>query len=138
MRRQPAAGRERSILTRRRFQYAGALLIGALVPWSLRWVLPGTLVEAATLNGLTGNVVAISIALWMRLSIETYPGIRRAYVILPSALTGHGLVVVWFVATRFPYDRLGLLAGFVLHVLWLYLLYINAERGKSPIGGARR
>jgi lipopolysaccharide/colanic/teichoic acid biosynthesis glycosyltransferase len=129
MRRKPAERNERSILTRRRFQYAGALVVGALLPWSLRWILPGTLVEAATLNGLSGNVIAITIAFWMRLSIETYPGIRRAYVILPSALTGHGLVVVWFVATRFPYDRLGLALGFLLHVLWLYLLYINAERG---------
>jgi lipopolysaccharide/colanic/teichoic acid biosynthesis glycosyltransferase len=64
----------------------------------------------------------------MRLSIETYPGIRRSYVIFPSALTGHGLTIVWFVLTRFPYDRLGLLAGFLLHVVWLYMLYVYAER----------
>jgi hypothetical protein len=130
MPRQPAVRRERSILTRRRFQYAGALLIGALVPWSLRGsILPGTALEAASLNGLSGNLIAITIAMWMRLSIETYPGIRRAYVILPSATTGHGMVLVWFVATRFPYDRVSLGLGFLLHVLWLYLLYINAERG---------
>jgi lipopolysaccharide/colanic/teichoic acid biosynthesis glycosyltransferase len=130
MPRQPVTQRERSILTRRRFQYAGALLIGALIPWSLRGsILPGTLLEAASVNGLSGNFVAITIAMWMRLSIETYPGIRRAYVILPSATTGHGMVLVWFVATRFPYDRISLGLGFLLHVLWLYLLYINAERG---------
>lgn len=128
--RQPVAQAERSILTRRRFQYAGALLIGALIPWSLRGsILPGTALEAASLNGLSGNLIAITIAMWMRLSIETYPGIRRAYVILPSATTGHGMVLVWFVATRFPYDRVSLGLGFLLHVLWLYLLYINAERG---------
>jgi lipopolysaccharide/colanic/teichoic acid biosynthesis glycosyltransferase len=128
--RQPVAQSERSILTRRRFQYAGALLIGALIPWSLRGsILPGTALEAASLNGLSGNLIAITIAMWMRLSIETYPGIRRAYVILPSATTGHGMVLVWFVATRFPYDRVSLGLGFLLHVLWLYLLYINAERG---------
>jgi lipopolysaccharide/colanic/teichoic acid biosynthesis glycosyltransferase len=128
--RQPTSQRERSILTRRRFQYAGALLIGALIPWSLRGsILPGTALEAASLNGLSGNLIAITIAMWMRLSIETYPGIRRAYVILPSATTGHGMVLVWFVATRFPYDRVSLGLGFLLHVLWLYLLYINAERG---------
>jgi len=128
-RRQPTLREERSILTRRRFQFAGALLIGAIVPWSLRGsILPGTLLEAASINGLSGNVIAITIAMWMRLSIEVYPGIRRAYVILPSAMTGHGLVLVWFVATRFPYDRVSLGLGFLLHVLWLYLLYINAER----------
>ena len=118
-----------SILVRKRFQFAGALVIGALVPWAARGpLLPGTLFEAASLNTLIANAIAVVIAFWMRLSIETYPGIRRSYVIFPSALTGHGLTIVYFVLTRFPYDRLGLLAGFVLHVFWLYLLYVYAER----------
>jgi lipopolysaccharide/colanic/teichoic acid biosynthesis glycosyltransferase len=118
-----------SLLTRKRFQFAGALVVGALLPWAVRGpILPGTLFEPATLNTLQANVVAIVIAFWMRLSIETYPGIRRSYVILPSALTGHGLTLVWFVLTRFPYDRLALAAGFLLHIVWLYALYVYAER----------
>jgi len=118
-----------SILTRKRFQLTGALFIGALLPWALRGpILPGELLEPASVNGLIGNGLAIFIGFWMRLSIETYPGIRRSAVILPSALTGHGTVVVWFVLTRFPYDRLGLAAGFLLHVIWLYLLNVYAER----------
>jgi lipopolysaccharide/colanic/teichoic acid biosynthesis glycosyltransferase len=121
--------REGSLLTRRRFQFAAALIVGALIPWSIRGpLLPGTLYEAASVNTLSGNVIAIVIAFWMRLSIETYPGIRRTYVILPAALTGHGVMVVWFVLTRFPYDRLALAGGFVLHVVLLYILYIYAER----------
>jgi lipopolysaccharide/colanic/teichoic acid biosynthesis glycosyltransferase len=120
---------EPSVLIRKRFQFAGALLIGALLPWSARGpLLPGTMFESAELNTLIGNVIAVMLAFWTRLSIETYPGIRRSSVILPAALTGHGVVVVWFVLTRFPYDRLGLAAGFLLHVAWLYLLYIYAER----------
>jgi lipopolysaccharide/colanic/teichoic acid biosynthesis glycosyltransferase len=118
-----------SILVRKRFQFAGALVIGALLPWAARGpLLPGTLVEAATMNTLIANVAAIVIAFWMRLSIETYPGIRRSYVIFPSALTGHGLTILYFVLTRFPYDRLALLAGFLLHVVWLYFLYVYAEK----------
>jgi lipopolysaccharide/colanic/teichoic acid biosynthesis glycosyltransferase len=91
-------------------------------------LLPGTLTEYSSIYTLAGNVVAIVIAFWARLSIETYPGIQRSYVIFPAALTGHGLVLTWFVLTRFPYDRFGLAAGFVLHVFWLYLLYVYAER----------
>jgi lipopolysaccharide/colanic/teichoic acid biosynthesis glycosyltransferase len=118
-----------SILVRKRFQFAGALVIGALLPWASRGpLLPGTMFEAASLNTLIANAAAIVIAFWMRLSIETYPGIRRSYVIFPAALTGHGLTVVYFVLTRFPYDRVGLLAGFLLHVVWLYMLYVYAER----------
>jgi lipopolysaccharide/colanic/teichoic acid biosynthesis glycosyltransferase len=117
-----------SLLVRKRFQFAGALVVGALLPWSARWVLPGSLFEPASLNTLVGNALAVAIAFWTRLSIETYPGIRRSSVILPAALTGHGISIVWFVLTRFPYDRFGLAAGFVLHVAWLYVLYIRAER----------
>jgi lipopolysaccharide/colanic/teichoic acid biosynthesis glycosyltransferase len=118
-----------SILIRKRFQFAGAIVIGAFLPWILRGpLLPGTLFEAAALNTMTANVVAITIAFWTRLSIEVYPGIRRSYVIFPSALTGHGVTLVWFVLTRFPYDRIGLALGFILHVVWLYALYIRAER----------
>jgi lipopolysaccharide/colanic/teichoic acid biosynthesis glycosyltransferase len=119
---------EHSVLTRRRFQFAGALLIGAALPWVARGPLPGEMFEPASLNTFAGNIVAVVIAFWTRLSIETYPGIRRSSVILPAALTGHGVAVVWFVLTRFPYDRLGLAAGFLLHISWLYLLYIYAER----------
>jgi len=118
-----------SFLIRKRFQFAGAVLFGALLPWFARGpLLPGKMFEAASLNTLVGNAVAVAIAFWTRLSIETYPGIRRSSVILPAALTGHGVAVVWFVLTRFPYDRVGLAAGFFLHVAWLYLLYIRAER----------
>ena len=125
----PARLMKWSLFTRRRFQYAGALVLGALLPVVLRGtVLPGRLGEAATVNALFGNLVAITIAFWMRLSIETYPGIRSTYVIFPTALTGHGLVVVAFLFTRLPYDRLSLAMGFTANVLWSYFLYFYAER----------
>jgi lipopolysaccharide/colanic/teichoic acid biosynthesis glycosyltransferase len=118
-----------SLLTRRRFQFVGALALGAFVPWFLRGpFLPGSMTEHSSVNTLVGNIVAIMIAFWMRISIETYPGIQRSYVIFPAALTGHGLVLTWFALTRFPYDRVALAGGFLLHVFWLYLLYIYAER----------
>ncbi|MEO7564490.1 MAG: hypothetical protein ABIR63_08240 [Sphingomicrobium sp.] len=109
-------------------QLSGSLTVGALVPWAARLFLHGSMFEVAAINCLLGNLTAIAIAFWMRLSIETYPGIRRSTVILPSALTGHGLVILWFVLTRFPYERLALTAGFLLHVIWLYFLYLYAER----------
>ena len=117
-----------SILSRKRFQFATSLLVGALLPWIARAFLPGKVFEAASLNGLEGNIAAIAIGFWMRLSIETYPGIQRSAVILPAALTGHGIALAWFLFSRLPYDRLGLLAGFLIHVVWLYFLYIYADR----------
>jgi lipopolysaccharide/colanic/teichoic acid biosynthesis glycosyltransferase len=118
---------QRSLVTRKRFQFASAIVVGAILPWIVRLALPGKISDPAGTNALLANTIAIAVAFWMRLSMETYPGIRRSYVILPSALTGHGLVLVWFLMTRFPYDRLALALGVILHVLWLYLLYINTE-----------
>ena len=120
--------RQHSILVRKRFQFAGALIIAVLLPWLVRTIFAGRLFEAAATNALTANTIAVTIALWMRLSVETYPGIRRSYFILPSASTAHGIVIVWFLLTRFPYDRVALAAGYLLHVVWLYGLYIYAER----------
>lgn len=124
------APRERpSVLTRRRFQFAGALVVGAVVPLLLRFYLPSdSILISATLNAFVANMAAVVIAFWMRLSIETYPGIRRSAVILPAALTGHGLTLAWFVMTRFPYDRVGLTLGFALHLFWLYLLFVYGDR----------
>jgi lipopolysaccharide/colanic/teichoic acid biosynthesis glycosyltransferase len=129
MRHEPPAKLKRSLFTRRRFQYAGALVLGAMLPVAMRGtILPGLANEPASVNAMIGNLVAITIAFWMRLSIETYPGIRSTYVIFPTALTGHGLVVAFFLLTRLPYDRLSLAMGFTANVLWSYFLYFYAER----------
>lgn len=119
----------RSIATSKRFQLAGALVFGALLPYVLRGpVLPGSIYAWSAINALAANTIAITIALWIRLSIGTYPGIRRSYVILPSAMTGHGIVMTWLLLARPPYDRTALLFGFVFHVVWLYAIYIYGER----------
>ena len=112
-RKAPDAPERRSLLTRRRFQFAGALVVGALVPFAAAADLPARDRSSRRRRSTPSSptCVAIAIAFWMRLSIETYPGIRRSAVILPAALTGHGLTLVWFVMTRFPYDRIGLTLG---------------------------
>jgi lipopolysaccharide/colanic/teichoic acid biosynthesis glycosyltransferase len=120
--------RARWLLTRRRVQLITTVVLGALLPWLLRGlVLRGEFLEPSSVNTLTANAVAIVAAFWMRLSIETYPGIRRAYLILLSASTAHGCMLVWFLMTRFPYDRIALVLGFGIHVAWLLLIFGAAE-----------
>jgi lipopolysaccharide/colanic/teichoic acid biosynthesis glycosyltransferase len=125
----PTRQKGSSLFARRRFQIAGALMLGAIAPYLARVVFtPGSISDPPNLNALMGNAVAIIIAFWMRLSIETYPGIRSTYVIPPTALSGHGIVVAAFLLTRLPYDRAGLAVGFGLHVLWNYFAYFYGER----------
>lgn len=118
----------RSLVLRRRAQIVIAVLVAGLLPWLIRTLfLPGRPYEASAVNTLIANIVAVVLAFWIRLSIETYPGIRRAYLILPSASTGHGLALLWFIFARVPYDRVALLLGFLLHVACLYTIFIFVE-----------
>jgi lipopolysaccharide/colanic/teichoic acid biosynthesis glycosyltransferase len=121
------------MLSRRRFQLASAALLAALLPWLIRSLfLPGRPLEPSAVNTVVANVAAVVFAFWMRLAIESYPGIRRAYVILPSALAAHGAALAWFVFTRLPYDRFALVLGFAVHVAWLYGIFISSELGVRP------
>jgi lipopolysaccharide/colanic/teichoic acid biosynthesis glycosyltransferase len=122
-------GKRRTIVSRRRFQLAGALVCAALMPFAARLLISGGEFDpAATTNALIGNVIAVILAFWMRLSIETYPGIRASYVILPTAATGHAIMLAMLVMTRLPYDRIGLTLGFVLHAGWYYAVYFSVQR----------
>src|SRR5690349_3366077 len=78
---------------RRRFELLGALFLAAIVPWAgFRWLITDTTFDAAVFhNSLIANAVAIFLALWMRLSVETYPGIRAGQTIFPAVLVAHAL-----------------------------------------------
>ena len=120
----------RSLLAHRRIQLATTAILAAVMPWLVRSLfLPGRPFEAAAVNSFMANLAAVVLAFWIRLSIESYPGIRRAYLILPSAMMAHGAALSWFILTRLPYDRVALVLGFVIHVGWLYTIFVSAELG---------
>ena len=54
----PSKDRRRSILTRKRFQFVGALVIAVLLPWWLRPTIGGRLFEAASTNAFVANMIA--------------------------------------------------------------------------------
>src|SRR5919106_6309856 len=112
---------QRRFIARQRFNLLGALVATALLPFLLRAIiLPEDAFFASSINALICNTLAVLIAFWARLSIETYPGNRSTHVILPSIVLAHATVVTILLMTRLPYDRLALVAGFVAHILWGY------------------
>jgi lipopolysaccharide/colanic/teichoic acid biosynthesis glycosyltransferase len=109
-------------------QLTTALALSGCAPWLLSGlILPGELFEPSSANTLVANAAAVILAFWMRLSIETYPGIRKASLIVLSSSTAHGCVVLWFLLMRLPYNRVGLVLGFAIHVAWLLLIFGAAE-----------
>jgi lipopolysaccharide/colanic/teichoic acid biosynthesis glycosyltransferase len=120
---------QRRFIARQRFNLLGALMATALLPFLLRaFILPQDAFYAASINALIFNSLAVLIAFWTRLSIETYPGNRSTHVILPSIVLAHATIVTILLLTRLPYDRLALVAGFVAHILWGYGLYFAVQR----------
>ena len=119
----------RSILTRQRFAAAGAMLLVPFVPLELRALLrPGLPIEPSVIGALVANIVAVLIAFWMRLSIQTFPGTRSGAVILPSISAAHAIVIAGLLLARIPYDRTALITGYLVHLIWAYGLYLTVQR----------
>jgi len=120
---------QRRFVARQRFNLLGALVATALLPFILRsFITPVDTFFPASINALICNALAVVIAFWTRLSIETYPGNRSTHVILPSIVLAHATIVTILLMTRLPYDRLALVAGFLAHILWSYGLYLSVHR----------
>lgn len=130
-----------SWLGRRRVQLLGAVLLAAVLPLAFRLVVTPEALWISSFNAFWANLVAVCLALWLRLSVEPYPGIRSSLVILPTCAAAHAAVLAFFFFTRLPYDRVAFIAGFALHVAWFYLVYFAVQRrtilqiGVVPIGG---
>ena len=120
---------QRRFVARQRFNLLGAMVAVPLLPFLLRAaILPQDTFYASSINALIGNILAVLIAFWIRLSIETYPGNRSTHVILPSIVAAHAIIVTGLLMARLPYDRLALGAGFIVHIVWAYGLYVAVHR----------
>ncbi len=127
------ANRLRFVL-RRRFEFAGALVLAAALPWAgSRWFIADTSFDPAVFhNSLIANVLAICLALWIRISVSTYPGLRAGQVILPAVFVAHAAIIMLLLLSRLPYHRPSLALGFALHMLWAYAIYFFVSRRLRP------
>ena len=124
-----AAAKQKFVL-RRRFEFLGALVVAALLPWAgLRWLIddPSFSIYAYH-NSLIANGLAIFMALWIRISVSTYPGIRGGQLILPAIFASHATMLTLLMLSRLPYHRPSLAAGFLLHLVWAYGIYFFVQR----------
>ncbi|MDQ3074073.1 MAG: sugar transferase [Pseudomonadota bacterium] len=127
--RPPITRSRQALVTRQRFAFAGALLVAALLPFLLRLlVLPDPAFFNTSQVSLIANVMAIVIATWIRLSVGTFPGTRSGTLIAPSIAAAHGVVLALLLMTRLPYDRLGILIGFIAHLVWVIGLHLAVHR----------
>jgi len=125
---------KQKFVLRRRFEFLGALIVAAVAPWLfLRWWITDTTFSIyAYHNSMFANVLAICMALWIRITISTYPGIRGGQLILPAILASHAAAVILLVLSRLPYHRPSLAVGFALHLIWAYGIYFFVQRRVWP------
>ena len=119
---------------RRRFEFAGALVLAALLPWAgSRWLITDTTFSPAVFsNSLVANVTAICLALWIRISVSTYPGLRAGQVVIPAVFVAHATMLTLLVLSRVPYHRPSLALGFALHLVWAFAIYYFVSRRLRP------
>jgi lipopolysaccharide/colanic/teichoic acid biosynthesis glycosyltransferase len=140
------SGSKQAFVLRRRFEFLGALLVAALVPWAgLRWLITDPTFDAAAYhNSLIANAMAICMALWIRISVSTFPGIRSGQLIVPAIVTSHATMVTLLLLSRLPFHRPSLAIGFLLHLIWAYGIYFFVQRRVRPriaiipFGGVRK
>ncbi|HET7708713.1 MAG TPA: sugar transferase [Sphingomicrobium sp.] len=128
------AGQKQAFILRRRFEFLGALVVAALIPWAgMRWIITDTSFDAAVFhNSLIANALAICMALWIRISVSTFPGIRAGQLILPAIVVSHATMVTLLLLSRLPYHRPSLAVGFLLHLLWAFAIYFFVQRRVRP------
>jgi len=125
----PVTRSRQALVTRQRFAFAGALLVAGLLPFLLRLtVFPDPAFVTTSKVSLVANVAAIVIATWIRLSVGTFPGTRSGTLIAPAVAAAHGVILALLLMTRLPYDRLGILTGFIAHLVWGVGLYLAVHR----------
>ena len=128
------AANKQAFILRRRFEFLGALLVAALLPWAgLRWIITDTSFSPAVYhNSLIANALAICMALWIRVSVSPFPGNRSSQLIAPAIIAAHATMVALLLLSRLPYHRPSLAAGFLLHLAWAFALYFVVTRRVRP------
>jgi lipopolysaccharide/colanic/teichoic acid biosynthesis glycosyltransferase len=121
--------RGQALVTRQRFNSAGAMLVAAVLPLVLRLtVFPDPAYFETSIVSFLANVSAVGIATWSRLSVGAFPGTRGGTLIAPSLAAAHGLVFACLLMTRLPYDRFGIMLGFGGHLVWAIGLHLAVHR----------
>ncbi|MEO7411356.1 MAG: sugar transferase, partial [Sphingomicrobium sp.] len=130
----PESSSKLAFVLRRRFEFGCTLLLAAILPWALsRWLITDTTFDAAVFhNSLIANVLAICLALWIRISVSTYPGIRAGQIVLPAVFVAHSAILILLVLARIPYHRPSLALGFAIHLMIAFAIYFFVSRRLRP------
>ena len=138
----PIEGPRPALTTRMRFQLAGAVLLGVVLPFCLEWNDPWTNSLNSAANTAIGVFLAIVCGFYVLRRITSFPTHQEVGSVIPVFTTAFAAVIAFVSFSRLDYNRLQLFAGFVLTIGW-FLFVLSAARHASrkqfalvPVGEA--
>ncbi|MES3151811.1 sugar transferase [Sphingomonas faeni] len=110
-------------------QFGGAILIATILPLCIAALIEPRLVRLSlfAVSGLA-SVGGIAIGFWLFRNLIAFPGIRASYYVLPVFSSTFAATFVLLFLLRLQYSRPLLAAGFVLAVIWYYVVYFMIQR----------
>lgn len=118
------------LLARIRFQLLGGIIVAAIIPFIVRLQFGdlGARDLSILYNTLFGTIAAITIGLWLMRNVGTYPGAEAASTALPAFSVAFGGLLMVYVFGRVPYNRVLLSVGFILSILWFFVVLVAVQR----------
>lgn len=105
-------------------QILSGVLICSVLPAVARWKLE--LIYEPTVGQIT-SLLATSLAWIISLLIlrrlASYPGVQSSTYVIPSLVTGFGVVLLTIILFRFEFTRYQITASIMLSVLWAYFMF---------------
>ncbi len=117
-----------------RFQLAGGLLVGVLLPALTRWGFEFWPDGAANYdNSITGTAIAVVVGYLIFRKLTVFPGIRATSYVVPAFLIAYAMTIAVFFMLRLEYSRYQFLASFLLTVGFFSLIFQLARRAQRPV-----
>ncbi|RSY81982.1 polyprenyl glycosylphosphotransferase [Sphingomonas koreensis] len=129
----PVAMPHRPMLQRIRYQLAGGVLFAVLAPWLLRMLVGADVGHVQlVLNTVVADVIGLMLGYYIYQSMAAYPGAHSSYFVLPAFCISYALVIMVLIVSRWDYDRLILILGFIGCNIWFYATSLLRQT-RAPI-----
>ncbi len=114
---------------RLRFQIPTVILLAAILPYVVRYNQYVSAYDATILNNtFIGVVLAIGLGAWLMRNIAGYPGSEALSSTLPSFCGSFGILLIFFIFARVPYNRMILVSGFLISTIWFFIMSAIGQR----------
>jgi lipopolysaccharide/colanic/teichoic acid biosynthesis glycosyltransferase len=101
------------------------------LPYLTRLAIGGT-PELPILNTtLIGTIAAIVLGAWLMRNVAPFPGAEAVATTLPSFCVAFGALLFLFVFLRIPYSRPTLSAGFIISLVWFFVIAVIVQRRRQ-------